>query len=59
MRASGARERVVVGDLVGEVGVEFGEGGVEDPDVGLGEEDGDPSAEVGQLVALAVRGSGG
>jgi hypothetical protein len=42
------------GDVVGEGGVEFGEGGVDDPRVGLGEEDGDPPALVGQLVALGA-----
>jgi hypothetical protein len=43
------------GDLVGQLGVESGEGGVEDAGVGLREEDGDPSALVGQLVALGFR----
>src|SRR6185437_6929842 len=51
--APGAGEWRAGGDLVGEVGVQFGEGGVDDPGVGLGEEEGDPSALVGQLVALA------
>jgi hypothetical protein len=49
-----AGEGVVVGDFVGEGGVEFGEGGVEDPHVGLGEGDGDRPSVVGQLVALAL-----
>jgi hypothetical protein len=45
---------MLVGDLRGEVGVELGEGGVENPHVGLGEEDGGPPAEHGQPVALGA-----
>ena len=43
-----------MGDVVGKGGVEFGEGRVDDPGVGLREEDGDPSAVVGELVVLAA-----
>jgi hypothetical protein len=56
--APGAGEGCAVGDFVGEHGVEFGGGGGEDAGVGLREEDGDPSAVVGQFVALVThRGS--
>ena len=38
----------------GERGVEFGEGGVDDPRVGLGEEDGQSASLAGELVALGA-----
>lgn len=38
----------------GQVGVEFGEGWVDDPSVGLGEQDGDHASVVGQLVATGA-----
>jgi hypothetical protein len=47
--APGAREG---GDVGREAGVEFGEAGAEDAGVGLREEDGDPAALLGQLVAV-------
>jgi hypothetical protein len=42
-------------DLGGEGGGEVSEVGVEDPGVGLGEEDGQSVSVAGQLIALGVR----
>jgi hypothetical protein len=47
----------VVGDRGGEGEVEVGEGGVDDPRVGLGEEDGQSVALAGQLIALGAGNS--
>ena len=52
--APGPAEGCGAGDRVGEAGVELGERGVDDPRVGLGEQDGDHPAVVGELVALGA-----
>ena len=58
-RVVGDREWLTARDLDRERWIEFGEGGVDDPRVGLGEKDGQSASLAGQLVALGAGGSAG